>query len=284
VPGAARAARWTRPSSRARWTRPSSRARWTRPSSRARWTHASSRARWTLYAFALLAAAELAATACGAHPVQWATKPLLAPLLAAHLWLTTRDEWAPEAAEDGGRAGRRAVLAGLGWATLGDIVLLLPGLAAFLAGTACFLGMQLCYIAGFTRLRAGARPRLRPGVLACYLAVWAAANLALLRPLGPLDLAVAPYSLALVTMAATASGFGAVGALGGALFTASDALIGLGAAGLGFPGHAVLTMATYALAQALLVTAVRRARPRLAGGPAPAGRPVDSLVDSAGSP
>lgn len=201
-----------------------------------------------LLAYAVLAALNLAGVALHQELLEWCTKPLLAPLLAAYLWRCTRRD-------------HPAVLAGLALATAGDVALLLPGAGAFVAGIACFLGTQLCYITAFVQQGAVAHLRARPLLCAACLAVWAAANAALLPHLGPLAWAVAPYSLALVTMAATAQVRGPGAAWGGAVFVASDLLIGLGAAGAEFPGRPVLVMATYALAQFLLVDAFTRTRP-----------------------
>ncbi|NEA50749.1 lysoplasmalogenase family protein, partial [Streptomyces sp. SID10815] len=93
---------------------------------------------------------------------------------------------------------------------------------------------------------------------------------ALAPALGPvLGVAVAGYALALIGMALTARVLGARAAWGGLVFVVSDLLVGLGAAGTGFAGRDVLVMVTYALALALLVTAVEATGvpgdPRLSG-------------------
>lgn len=84
-----------------------------------------------LVVFAVLCVVELIGVATGRHAVEWAAKPLLAPLLAAHLWRLTGTRHA-------------YVLIGLLLAAAGDIALLIPGTPAFGIGLALFLGAQLC--------------------------------------------------------------------------------------------------------------------------------------------
>ncbi|MEU9592360.1 hypothetical protein AB0D84_21975 [Streptomyces sp. NPDC048193] len=74
--------------------------------------------------FGVTALVNLLAVAADLPACEWATKPLLAPLLALHLWRTT-----------GGR--HRSVLAGLGLATAGDVALLLDGLPARTSRPCC---------------------------------------------------------------------------------------------------------------------------------------------------
>ncbi|MGZ0204727.1 lysoplasmalogenase family protein [Streptomyces sp. RM1] len=196
-----------------------------------------------LLLFAALAAADIAGVAAGRPALEWVAKPLLAPVLALHLWRRTGTRHTP-------------VLAGLVLAAAGDVALLLPGTAAFATGLAFFLGAQLCWISAF--LRAGALGHLRPRrlVRAAHLVVWAGAVAALAPALGPArGCAVAVYALALLTMALTARVLGPRALWGGLVFVASDSLVGLGAAGLDFPGRAVLVMLTYTSALTLLATA-----------------------------
>jgi uncharacterized membrane protein YhhN len=210
--------------------------------------------------FAALAAADIAGVAAGLPPLEWVAKPLLAPVLAVHLWRRTGTRHVP-------------VLAGLGCAAAGDVALMLPGQAAFGVGIAFFLGAQLCWTAAF--LRAGALRYLRPRRLLCavHLAVWAAAIAALAPALGPvLGTAVAVYAAALVTMALTARVLGHRAAWGGVVFLGSDLLVGLGAAGTDFPGRAVLVMASYTVALALIATAFTTAGARRCAGPEAARR------------
>ncbi|MEU5941116.1 lysoplasmalogenase [Micromonospora sp. NPDC047548] len=186
--------------------------------------------------YGAVVAVELVGVALDVPAVQWAAKPLLAPLLLAWL-LGVRRKW-------------DLVATGLVFATAGDVALLLPGTAAFLAGMGCFLGTQLCLLAAFLRHR-----RARPAAFAGYLALWAGANALLWGRLGELRLPVLGYSLALSLMAAAAVGVSRRAAAGGAFFGVSDLLIGVGAAGAQLPGRGLLVMVTYIAALILLTTA-----------------------------
>ncbi|MFF8478900.1 lysoplasmalogenase [Streptomyces sp. NPDC015414] len=200
-----------------------------------------------LVAYAGLVLLNLLGVGLHQEPLEWLTKPLLAPVLALHLWrLTLRSH--------------PLVLAALAFATAGDVALLLSGAGAFVVGTACFLGTQVSYLVAFIRQGAAAYLRARPLLVIGCLALWAAANGALLPQLGALAWAVVPYSGALLTMAASAWVMGPRAAWGGAVFVSSDLLVGLGAAGAEFLGRPVLVMATYAAAQFLLVDAFVHAR------------------------
>ncbi|MFG1656287.1 lysoplasmalogenase [Micromonospora chersina] len=185
--------------------------------------------------FGVVALVELVGVALDSTPTQWLAKPLLAPLLLAYLWDRRR------------RVDPVAV--GLVAATAGDVALLVPGRAAFLAGMGCFLVTQIAFLTAFLRHR-------RPPVAALvgYLLAWAGANALLWGSLGALRLPVLGYSLALSLMAAAAAGVSRRTAAGGALFLVSDLLIGVGAAGGGFPGRDLLVMATYAAALLLITT------------------------------
>ncbi|MEV4280717.1 lysoplasmalogenase [Actinoplanes xinjiangensis] len=189
--------------------------------------------------FTVVAAIEIVAVAADSTVVQWLTKPLLGPLLILYMLQ---------------RGRRDLVTVALGFATAGDIALLVPGQVAFLVGMGFFLGAQLCLITAF-------RPLPRPFV-AAYGLLWALANLLLWERLGALAVPVLIYSLALTMMAAAAAGISRRVALGGLLFLISDLLIGLGAAGVRPPAHGVLVMTTYAAALALITTGwVRATRP-----------------------
>lgn len=188
-----------------------------------------------LVLFGLAAAVELVAVALDSTVFQWLAKPLLAPLLLAYLIEHRRRV--------------DAVAAGLVAATAGDVALLVPGRAAFLVGMGFFLIAQLAFLTGFRR---HGRPPAPAWV--GYLLAWAAGNALLWGALGPLRLPVLGYSLALCLMAAAATGVSARVAAGGALFLASDLLIGVGAAGTELPGAGLLVMGTYCAALLLITT------------------------------
>ncbi|MEU9825349.1 lysoplasmalogenase [Micromonospora chersina] len=208
--------------------------------------------------FGVVALVELVGVALDSTPTQWLAKPLLAPLLLAYLWERRR------------RVDPVAV--GLVAATAGDVALLVPGQAAFLAGMGCFLVTQTAFLTAFLRHR-------RPPVAALvgYLVTWAGANALLWGSLGALRLPVLGYSLALSLMAAAAAGVSRRTATGGALFLVSDLLIGVGAAGGDFPGRDLLVMTTYAAALLLITTgwvAATAGRPARPPSPAEAAQPV----------
>ncbi|MDG4757027.1 lysoplasmalogenase [Micromonospora sp. WMMD710] len=223
--------------------------------------------RTILLAFLAVTAANLLANATDSDLAFALTKPLLMPLLAAYLWRATAER---DARPD------RLVLAGLAFATGGDVALLVDGTGWFLAGMACFLGTHLCYLTAFTRRGAATALRRAPLVavpigyaaLTVIALAWMWAGLAA----AGLAVPVAGYALALVAMATTAATQGWRVGLGAALFLGSDLLIAAGVAGVAQPpGAPVLVMATYAAGQALIVTG-RAAR---AGAPVtPAAAPA----------
>src|SRR5829696_3583997 len=93
--------------------------------------------------FALLAVANVVASATSNTALDWLTKPLLMPLLA--LWV-----WRKRPAEKG-------IIAALLFSAAGDIALIPEGELWFIAGMALFLCAHLCYITTFWRR--GARPK-----------------------------------------------------------------------------------------------------------------------------
>jgi uncharacterized membrane protein YhhN len=180
---------------------------------------------------------------------EWATKPLLMPVLAA---------FALAAAGDRGK-DMRLPAAGMALSGLGDTVLLgaetsegwfVPGMGAFAAAHACYI----------TALASGgAAGGVRPRVAAGYAALWAVLIAVLWRRLGSLRVPVAAYSLLLVSMAVLASGRNRAAAAGGALFVISDALIACGLAGISaVPRQEAAVMPTYVAAQFLLAAGFLR--------------------------
>jgi len=202
--------------------------------------------RWPLVAFLAFSAANIVSDAVGSYWATTATKPFIVATLI--LWVLLSYAGRPP----------RLLLGGLVLALLGDVLLSIPGTAAFLAGMAAFLGMQLCYIAGFVRLGAARALRERPAAVAGWAVLWLALNLLLGPMLGALRLPIAVYSVALFSMAALAVATGSrrIGA-GGVLFLVSDLLIGVGAAGLDLPLRGPIVMITYCAAQLLIVTGWR---------------------------
>jgi uncharacterized membrane protein YhhN len=195
--------------------------------------------------------AHLAAQLVGSTLVAAVTQVLLMPLLALALWAGTG---APR-----DRLVRLALLA-LGFSWLGDTIpRFVEGETGFLGMLGSFLLAQLVYAAAFWPLRRRsllARPWVAPAypLVAVVVIVLSAPGAGVLLP------AVVVYAAVICAMALLASGLGRLGTVGGAVFVVSDSLIALDAFGaLTLPAHPVWVMATYLLAQVLLVLAVRRA-------------------------
>ena len=146
------------------------------------------------------------------------------------------------------------MVVGLIAATTGDVLLTFDSDVLFLLGMLGFLVMQICYIIGFVRLGAWKRVRARWWILVVYAIVWVVANAVVAPAAGALAVPIAAYSLTLVAMAAVSAGVSTRVGIGGLLFLISDALIGLGLAGLDFQGRGAVVMATYLVAQYLIIT------------------------------
>lgn len=207
----------------------------------------------------VLSAALAIASGLAALPawILFVAKPLTTALLCAFAWARGQDE--PRA--------RRFVLIGLGFSLAGDVFLLWPT-RGFLPGLVAFLLAHLAYIAAFsTKLRFLAR-RLP---FAGYAAV-AGAILAALWPGVPpgLRMPVVLYVLCLASMAAQAAAVwraargsadevpARCGAIGGALFVASDALLAINKFAAPVPLSALWILTTYWLAQWFIATSLRR--------------------------
>ncbi|MFE4859687.1 lysoplasmalogenase [Streptomyces sp. NPDC056670] len=191
-----------------------------------------------LAAFALAGALDLIALLAGWQPGHLIAKPLLMPLLAAHVYA---------------RGGPRLLVAALlcGWG--GDVFLLSDADPAFLLGMGCFAAGHVCYLVLF------GRGRTHPGLGAAY-GIALVATVAALWPDLPagLRIPVAGYSLLLTAMACRASRPGPLVGLGGALFLLSDTLIATGVADWPQPPRPDFwIMLTYLGAQALLAQAYR---------------------------
>ncbi|MEU7553304.1 lysoplasmalogenase [Streptomyces sp. NPDC044571] len=204
---------------------------WARPAPAARGTAG----RILLGAFAAATAADLCALLVDWHLGHVLAKPLLMPLLIAHV-LTLR-------------APRLLVAALLcGWG--GDLALLFDADAAFLIGMGSFAAGHVCYLVLF------GRRRTHPALGGAY-AVALLGTVGLLwgdLPAG-LRIPVACYSLLLTAMAYRSSALGLRAGLGGALFLLSDTLIATGVAEWPqLPRPDFWIMATYAAAQYLLAT------------------------------
>ncbi|MFD9334741.1 lysoplasmalogenase [Streptomyces sp. NPDC060028] len=186
-----------------------------------------------LAAFGAAAVVDLASLLAGWHLGHVLAKPVLMPLLVAHV-LT--------------RGAPRLLVAALlfGWG--GDLALLFDADAAFLVGMGSFAAGHVCYLVLF------GRGRTSPALGGAY-ALALVGTVALLWGDLPADLRVpvAGYSLLLTTMALRSSALGRAAGLGGALFLLSDTLIATGVAEWPqLPRPDFWIMATYLAAQYLL--------------------------------
>ncbi|GHJ44854.1 hypothetical protein Cs7R123_21960 [Catellatospora sp. TT07R-123] len=180
--------------------------------------------------------------------LDWATKPILIPLLALWFWFASRQQ---------GRKATPGILAAMAFSTAGDIALQNEGTLWFISGMVLFLGAHVCFITTFVRNGALTRLRAMPMLLVPvgYLVFLVAALTWLWPALTEVGLAVpmAGYGLALTGTAALSSAFGWRSALGGGLFLLSDLLIAVRVAdAFTIPGPPIWVMLTYALAQFLL--------------------------------
>jgi uncharacterized membrane protein YhhN len=214
-----------------------------------------------LLGLAGVAATHLGAQLVGAGVAADVTQVMLMPLLLVVLLAGT--------APPHGRLVRLFAL-GLGLSWLGDTLpRFLEGQAQFLAMLGAFLLAQGVYALALWPLR-GDSLLVRPLAALPYLLA-AVVIVALCAPgAGALLPALVVYAAAICAMAVLATALGPRGAIGGAVFVLSDALIALDTFGvLTLPAHAVWVMATYVAAQLLLVLGVldRDAEVRAAGSP-----------------
>jgi uncharacterized membrane protein YhhN len=204
----------------------------------------------------VLSAVHLVAVGADIPWLEWATKPLLMPLLA--LWLFTRNS-------------PRLMIAGLLFSAVGDVLLQFDGL--FIFGMAGFAAAHVCYVTFFVRSGALANLRTKWWIPAGYLALWIALTAWLWSGLGDLQIPVAAYSLLLFSTGATSAGLSGRTGLGGLLFVLSDSLIALRIADEAtydrLPLGGVWVMVTYLAAQFLLASGTARAPVTAAANPRP---------------
>ncbi|MEU9799989.1 lysoplasmalogenase [Streptomyces sp. NPDC051000] len=191
-----------------------------------------------LAAFAVAAAVDLGSLLADWHLGHVIAKPLLMPLLVAHVIAL---------------GAPRPLVAALlfGWG--GDLALLFDADIAFLIGMGSFALGHVCYLVLFGR-------RATNPLLGAAYALALIGTVALLWSDLPAELRVpvAGYSLLLTAMAYRSSALGARAGIGGALFLLSDTLIATGVAEWPqLPRPDFWIMATYLAAQYLLATGVR---------------------------
>lgn len=209
-----------------------------------------------IIAYAVLSVIHLVAVGADLSWLEWATKPLLMPVLA--LWLFTRN-------------GPKLMIGGLLFSALGDVLLQFDSL--FIVGMAAFAGAHICYVTFF--VRSGARPALKRKwwIPLGYIAVWAGLMAWLWSGLGALQIPVAAYSLLLFSTGATSAGLGLRTGLGGLLFVVSDSLIAVRLAAEdtynALPFGGAWVMITYLAAQYLLASGTVGASVTAAASPRP---------------
>lgn len=132
------------------------------------------------------------------------------------------------------------------------------GTASFLTMVGCFFLAQLAYIAAFRPLRGRGFMARHRVLVAIYLVCFLGLVMLCVPGAGGLLVPVTVYGGALTAMAILSVVLGRVGALGGALFFISDAMIAIGAFAPTsvVPHGSFLVMLTYITAQLLLVVAV----------------------------
>ncbi|NYI70778.1 putative membrane protein YhhN [Naumannella cuiyingiana] len=156
---------------------------------------------------------------------------------------------------------RNWMLAALFFSWVGDALpKLLPPSAEIYAMIGGFFVAQLCWMIGLWRLRERSLIMTARWQLPIYLIAGMVLIGILVPTAGVLVPAVAAYGVVVIAMAVLASGLGRIGQLGGIIFLISDALIAFDrfAPWLDIPLAGPAIMATYILAQALLVTATLR--------------------------
>lgn len=159
--------------------------------------------------------------------------------------------------------------AGMGFALLGDCLLMIREVDLFALGLGAFLLMQLCYCMAFWRSIRRLTTRLR-WIWALPFALYLLAFLLVLYPafsgdkqLQPLWGPVVIYAACLCTMgflatqrgAESGAGWVTIGAL---LFILSDSAIAINKFLIPIPGAPLIIMGTYAAAQYLIVVGMRQ--------------------------
>ena len=221
------------------------------------------RARAIAAGYVVLGIVQVTAQATGPGWLAAGTQVLLMPVLVAALLAQTA---APRSRLVG------LTLVALGGSWLGDTApRFLDGDPAFLAMVGFFLVAQVAYIAAFRPYAGDSILRQSRPWLAAYGVVVVAMMALCLPGAGVLAPAVLVYGLCLGTMAVLATGVDRLAWVGGAFFLVSDGLIAIDAfSDLDLPAHDVSVMATYVVAQLLLVLGVIRRDERSGRGDSPA--------------
>ncbi|QIL19775.1 lysoplasmalogenase [Thermomonas sp. HDW16] len=202
---------------------------------------------------ALACLAILALYLPGLHPLFYACKPLATLAILVLAVRLPADE----------SRYRRGIVIGLCFGLLGDVLLMLQGEAAFMAGLGGFLFGHVAYLHAYRQraaLFAAAWPFVSYAALACAVLAWLWSYL-------PADLRVpvVVYVVVLGAMAAQAAAVWwrrrdaatACAAIGGACFLVSDAILAIDRFALPFTAAQALLLMLYWLAQALIALSVQ---------------------------
>lgn len=213
---------------------------------------------WAVYAIVLVV--NLTTVGTDRPDVAFVSKILLMPLLIA--WLIAFVKHHRVAIS----TTLKLMIVGLVFAWLGDIALTFSGDAFFALGLVCFLIMQVLYILAYRSIPGPGLLKAWPLAWIPFVLLWIVVNVILFGKTGPMLIPVAVYSLVLVLMSAQALDlvirvdrrYGWITFIGALLFVASDAVIAFSAFGVFDESRAVsiFIMATYALAQAMIVVGV----------------------------
>jgi uncharacterized membrane protein YhhN len=210
-----------------------------------------------LLAYCIVGLLNVGAEASGNHSLANLTKPLLMLLLLA--WLVEFSR-----ASGGLDAALRWLAVGLGFAWLGDLLLMGSGDAFFIGGLVAFLAMQVSYLVAFTRVPGPGLVRAWRIAVVPYVAIWVILNILVSSGVGALRIPVLVYSAVILLMALAALDLvirvprrlGWRIALGALVFVVSDSVIAMTAFGP-LESSAVtstVVMLTYIVAQAMIVT------------------------------
>lgn len=213
---------------------------------------------YLLAAFVVVSVLNVVGSAAGFVLLTTMTKPFIMPLL--FVWalavlprpITKTGVW---------------FLVGIGFAWLGDLLLMGEGDLFFVLGIAGFFGMQICYIVAYLLVKGPHLVKRFWWATIPFIAYWAFMNF-IMDP-GEMRIPILLYSIVLVGMSVVAfdliprlpSPLGVQVFIGSALFVVSDSFIALGAfAGLDWGNlTSFLIMATYTVAQFMIVTGMVRA-------------------------
>ncbi len=209
-----------------------------------------------LTAYLVVAVTNVGSLALGIDTLANLTQWLLMPLLLAAFLVT------PPAASHPLPRLSALTIAALAFSWLGDAAPdLTSGDASFLAMVGAFFVAQLCYIGAFRSSWRRSLASRSPALVLPYAVAFVVLVLACAPNAGPLLAPVVAYGLAVTVMAVLSTGLNRAAALGGALFMVSDSLIALGAfRDWGGRPLSVAIMATYAVAQLLLVAGIQAYR------------------------